>query len=201
MRQTFISRCIRSGLSSQTHFCAPKPQGKAFIARLHVVWLLHDFTGVYHITTSEWDVQGGFLVMDTPERKSCFKTAFWSSPDDTSSSQALFDLCPLSQPMEIWQEAVIKARGLPSRLTHRFGFWWGKNSPWWRFDTIVKNASITIRAYRIPAALHLIRLTKMFMGDTESYFHFVEKHTGKEKRWCLANSNAFRQSYKILCIQ
>lgn len=49
---------------------------RAFIARLHVVYLLHDFTGVYHITASEWDVQGGFLVMDTPERKSCFKTAF-----------------------------------------------------------------------------------------------------------------------------
>ncbi len=49
---------------------------RAFIARLHVVYLLHDFTGVYHITASEWDVQGGFLVMDTPDRKSCFKTAF-----------------------------------------------------------------------------------------------------------------------------
>lgn len=45
----------------------------------------------------------------------------------------------------------------------------------------MRNASIKTRAHRIPAALHLIRMTKMFMGDVDSHFHFLEKHTEKEK--------------------
>lgn len=71
----FISRCIYLNFPHKHISEIQNRRERPFIAWLHVVYLLHDFTGVYHITVSEWDVQGGFLVMDTPERKSYFKTA------------------------------------------------------------------------------------------------------------------------------
>lgn len=79
--QMFISRCIyhvQSVLNFHHKHISEiqNRRERPFIARLHVVYLLHDFTGVSHIIASEWDVQGGFLEMDTLERKTCFKTAF-----------------------------------------------------------------------------------------------------------------------------
>lgn len=44
----------------------------------------------------------------------------------------------------------------------------------------MRNASIKTRAHRIPAALHLIRMTKMFMGDVES-LSFCRKTHRKRK--------------------
>lgn len=87
--QMFISRCIYLNFPHKHISEIQNRRERPFIAWLHVVYLLHDFTGVYHITMSEWDVQGGFLVMDTPERKKLFQNSIWGSPDDTSSLQAL----------------------------------------------------------------------------------------------------------------
>lgn len=118
MQKMFISRCK---LSSQTHFCAPKPQGNAFYCSVACSILapwLH--WGVSH-HTSEWDAQGGFLVMDMPERKSCFKTAFevhlMTHPLHRPSSTSAY--CHSLWKYD-WKEAVIEARGPPSWVTHRF---------------------------------------------------------------------------------